>query len=37
MEFVEDEILKKREREKLQRERKERLEDVSQVKVKTDR
>lgn len=37
MEFIEDEILKKREREKLQRERKERLEDVSQVKVKTDR
>ena len=37
MEFIEDEILRKREREKLQRERKERLEDVSQVKVKTDR
>ena len=37
MEFIEDEILKKREREKLQRERKERLEDASQVKVKTDR
>ena len=37
MEFIEDEILKKREREKLQRERKERLDDASQVKVKTDR
>ena len=37
MEFIEDEILRKREREKLQRERKERLETASQVKVKTDR
>ena len=37
MEFIEDEILKKREREKLQRERMERLEDAAQVKVKTDR
>ena len=37
MEFIEDEILKKREREKLQRERKERLEDASRVKIKSDR